>query len=236
MISGSNVIANVQDTFNIDGSDWIQRAANWINKALADIGVTSELPIQVKEVQAEEYKVELPCDIKSLEAVEVDGYRIYRTRSIISPHEDNKYADYHIVTYKVLGDNYIEFETGNEYFRDVTVKIHFKSFQYEIFKPYDIKVPLVPDLEIVQDAIAAYIMIKILGRGYKHPVFSLNNNNPATNPYLMYYGVTGKSGLRKKARLKIKGMDKDERERVSVSARSFNHPDRYFTKDFNNKY
>jgi len=235
LISASNVIANVQDTFNVDDSDWIGRASNWLNKGLMDLGVISELVVIHHETTATDYRVELPCSIKSLEAVEIDGKRIYRSNQIRDGKTDVMGMSYDVITYTVQGDNYIQFETDNDYFQDVDVIIHFKSLPVEVFKPWDIYLPLVPDIDVVQDALALYIFIKLLGRGYKHNVFDLNSNNPATNPYLQYHGMTGKDGIRKKARIKIKSMDKDARERVSVSTRSFNHPDRHATKDFNNK-
>ncbi len=235
LISASNVIANVQDTFNIDDSDWIGRASNWISKGLTDLGVISELTVIHHETKATDYRVELPCDIKSLEAIEIDGMRVYRSNQLRDSRNDDLNYPYNTISYTVQGDNYIQLETENEYFKDVDVIVHFKSLPIEVFKPYDVYLPLVPDLDTVQDALALYIMIKLLGRGYRHNVFSLDKQSPATNPYIQYYGITGKDGIRKKARLKIKGMDKDARERVSVSTRSFNHPDRHATKDFNNK-
>jgi len=236
LTSGSRVIAAVQDTYNVDESDWLQRAANWINVCLSDLGVISEYKVKTETITADEYLVELPCEIKSLEAIEIDGLRVYRSNQLRDERNDENHIPYEEISYTVQGDNYIQLESSNEYYKDVEVTVHFKSFPTEVFKPYNILIPLVPDNEIVIEAIAAYIMIKILGRGYKSNVFTLNSNNIAINPYLQYYGITGKDGLRKKARLKIKGMDKDARERVSVSTRSFNHPDRHFTKDFNNKF
>lgn len=235
LISANNVIANVQDTFNIDDSDWIGRGGNWIAKGLTDLGVMSELKVISHKSKASEYLIELPCDIKSLEAIEIDGLRIYRSNQLRDAREDGSHQPYDVITYTVLGDGYIQLETVNEYFKEVEVIVHFKSLPIQLFKPWGVYLPLVPDIDVVQDALGLYILIKILGRGYSHNVFSLNSQNPATNPYIQYYGITGKDGIRKKARIKIKSMDKDARERVSVSVRSFNHPDRHFTKDFNNK-
>ena len=235
LISASNVIANVQDTFNIDDSDWIGRAANWLNKGLSDLGVISELTVIQHMTKATDYRIELPCDLKSLEGVEIKGRRIYRSNQMRNARNDNNAYDYDVISYTVQGDNYIQLETDWEHFKDVDTIVHFKSLPVEVFKPFGIYLPLVPNIDTVQDALALYIFIKILNRGYRHQVFSLESNNPATNPYIQYYGVTGKDGVRKKARIKIKSMDKDARERVSVSTRSLNHPDRHQTKDFNNK-
>jgi hypothetical protein len=235
LISASNVIANVQDSFNINDSDWIGRAANWINHCLSDLGVKSELKVLSKTIKAIDYRIELPCEIKSLEAVEINNIRVVSSNQIANTNiEDNRYP-YNEITYVVQGDNYIQLETENEVYKDIDVVIHYKSFPLELFKPFGIYLPYVPDIDIVQEAIATYIMIKILTRGYSHNVFNLNSQSPATNPYLAYYGLPGMVGLRKKARLAIKRMDKDAYEQASASIRSLNHPNRYFTKDFNNK-
>ena len=235
LISASNVIANVQDSFNVNDSDWIGRAANWINHCLSDLGVKSELETLHKTIEAIDYRIELPCDIKSLEAVEINNRRILSSNQIATTRTEDYRQSYNEITYVVQGDNYIQLETENELYRDIDVTIHFKSFPLELFKPFGIYLPYVPDIDIVQDAIATYIMVKILTRGYSHNVLNLNSQNPATNPYIAYYGLPGLVGLRKKARLAIKRMDKDAYERASASIRSFNHPDRYSTRDFNNK-
>ncbi len=251
LIDASNVIANVQDTFNINSADWIGRAGNWINKALTDIGVVTELKVTHLDTNATDYRVELPCDIKSLVAVEVNGMRVYRTQPVTQmekvadstdTYTDSEYApetgrSYNttVLSYSVQGDNYIQFETNSEYYKEIAVTLHYKSLPTSIFKPYNMMLPMIPDIDIAQDAIANYIMIKILGRGYNHPVYSLNNNHPATNPYLAYYGVTGKGGLKQRARIKVKSMDADARERVSASVRSFNHPNRHNTTEFDNR-
>ena len=232
LIEASNVIANVQDTFNIDDSDWIGRSANWINKALVDIGVMSELAILSETSKAIDFRVELPCDIKSLVAVEIKGFRIYRTNNVTKETYNSELG----VTYNVNGNNYITIDSNDELFKDIEVTVHYKSLPVAIYKPYGVYLPLIPDVDVAQDAIANYVMIKLLGRGYMHPVFNLTSQSPATNPYLAYYGIPGRPGFRQRARIKVKTMDADARERVSVSTRSFNHPDRHDTLDFNKQY
>lgn len=46
-------------------------------------------------------------------------------------------------------------------------------------------VPYIYDNGLLLDAICWYIMMKILQRGYKHPVFSLSGNEPV-NPYVQW--------------------------------------------------
>ncbi|AXH74540.1 MAG: putative tail tubular protein [crAssphage sp. isolate ctbg_1] len=46
--------------------------------------------------------------------------------------------------------------------------------------------PVVPDNGLLIECIVAWCMYKMLCRGYKHPVFSLNGNSPATNPFVFW--------------------------------------------------
>ena len=231
LIEASNVIANVQDSFNIEESDWIGRAANWINKGLTDLGVISELAVIHKETEFTDFRVELPCDIRAFEALEINGQRIQRSNNVtLTGNIDT------VITYAVQGNNYLTLETENENFRNVECILHYKNFPTAKFQPYGILLPLVPDLDVVQEALSMYILIKLLGRGYTHKVFNLRDQSPATNPYFAYNGIPGKAGLKQRAKNAIKHMDKDAREQVSQSIRSFNHPDRHQTLDFNKQY
>ena len=46
--------------------------------------------------------------------------------------------------------------------------------------------PLIPDNEDVRKAVGAYVMMRLLMRGYIHPILNLRDNNPFTNPGIAY--------------------------------------------------
>lgn len=230
LISASNIIAKVQDSYNIKTSDWIGRSGNWINHCLSDLGVVKELKPLRKEVTLVDFKAELPCDLKQLLAIEINGYRIERSNSVMQHKGEGVETD---VTYTVLGNNFIELETDNPELQEIEAIIHYKGIPMEYDKNLGLLLPMIPDLEIVHDAMELYLLIKILGRGYKHPVQSLSNNNEATNPYMAYYNKP--YGFRKRARLSISRMDKDAYHRALASTHNLIQVDTHSTLSFNNK-
>ena len=54
---------------------------------------------------------------------------------------------------------------------------------------YNCQVPYIYDNGLLLEALTAYCMYRILGRGYKHQVFDLKANNEAINPYLQWMRI-----------------------------------------------
>ncbi len=47
-----------------------------------------------------------------------------------------------------------------------------------------INVPLIPNNDVLIDALKNFVMMRILQRNYRHPVLNLRDSNPYTNPAL----------------------------------------------------
>lgn len=58
---------------------------------------------------------------------------------------------------------------------------------------YGVNLPVVPNNEILIEAIVNYCMYKMLCRGYKHPVLNLNASQYGTNPYYMWLQLKDKA-------------------------------------------
>lgn len=81
--------------------------------------------------------------------------------------------------YIIIGDNKIELSFDTD--KIVIENDELETYYSDYFK---CDVPTIPDNGLLIEAISAYCVYKMLLRGYKHPVLTLQGNNPAINPYV----------------------------------------------------
>jgi len=213
LINGEQVLAKVISMFNLDTSDWIAKSSQWMLDGLSDIRIAANLEIQHKEVLIVDRKAKLPCDIKTLLNVEYKGEYLDRA-DIVTGEDINN-------TYQLLHNNYIMLNNIHFYPHE-TVTFYFKGLPITLSPTYNIYLPEVPDNFDVIQALSYYILIQYLMHGYTHNVFSLNSNNPFTNPALKYWGADEKSGLRLVARNSVNTPDKNAMENIQDRAASLN--------------
>lgn len=132
----------------------------------------------------------------------VTDIKRYDYMTILNAEEDNTY-------YYVLTSNKIEsnLENGN-------IWIYYYKFPLEYSDAYSIEVPLIPDNEEVIEFITLYIIVTMLQKGIKHPVYDLTSNNEFIN-----------IGLKlKKAKIpalnSANAFDKDKSNNIVASAMS----------------
>lgn len=214
LVNGEAVIAQVISDFNIDNSDWIIKSPKWILDCMEDIRVVSHLEPQTINKEIVNNKVELPCHIKNLKAVIYNDAQIDR-EDIIDNESDT-------LTYRLLGNNYIELNTNIYFPNGDKVEIIYQSLPVVKSTLYNVFMPMIPDNFDVINAAANYVLIKYLQQGYSHAVYSLNNNNIYTNPALAYYGPDNKSGLRMVARNSINSLDADTMYNIQNRLHSLN--------------
>jgi hypothetical protein len=233
-ISGNSIIAEVFDRYNIETSDWMIRAGYWINEGLYDIKALPSTEIKCKVETASDYLVDLPCSVGSLQYVEISGIPINESSNIRKKENSSGIMD-SVVTYSVLKNGKIRIEADSTYYQDVEVKIYYKGFDTEFDEDLHQEIPFIPDNHEAREALALYLLIRILSRGYEHPVFSIKVNNSFTNPNVLYYGADGKSGMRKRAMLSLKRLSKGKRDLVSRRIRTFLHPDYHRYLNFSSR-
>ena len=75
-----------------------------------------------------------------------------------------------------------------------TTKIIIENIELETYysEYFKCDLPVIPDNGNLIEAIASYCMYKMLLRGYKHPVLTLQGNNPAINPYVNWISLKPK--------------------------------------------
>lgn len=203
-IQAREIIANVYNDFNIQTTDWEIRAIEWIGKALNLMNIYLALTPCSKDVEVIGFRAKVPCDIKSLKAIESLDYNIRLVNSYaVNKHEKDfqsqKVTEYIYYTLDKNGYAHFGFETG-------TVRFHYLKLPTYYDNQLNAEIPLVPNEENTKEAIAYFILYKLLSRGYNHPVFSLNSPNPVLNPYQMW------RHYKAKARNKVNSLNYDMRK------------------------
>lgn len=203
-ISSREVIRRVYDHYDIKTSDWEARAYDWMNETLGQIKMYVALENCHKDISIVNYKAKLPCDLRVLRAVEIDGIKqdlaqagnINRLNGMIIKGLSNDGS-----TYELTKRGYIlsSKETG-------TMRIHYKKLPVVFDDELGHEVPLIPKDEKLLYALEWYILYRILVRGYKHPVFNLANNNPELNPSKQWRLWANKASN------SIAALNKDERD------------------------
>lgn len=91
-------------------------------------------------------------------------------------------------SYVIVDDCKIELTYDEDY---ITVEnLEIKTANSDVF---GCELPVIPDNGILIEALTNYCMYRMLTRGYKHPVFSLESRMEATNPYLIWMNLKTKA-------------------------------------------
>lgn len=193
-ISSSIIIATIYSDFAIDYSDWEVRALEWIGRGLGLVGCYSAMvdatPI-TRTIQ--DYKIELPCDIRVLDYIEYSGMKVPRIESKLTLNPDIIDSLDDSVSGYFISNNFLYFT-----FTDEEVTIYYKTL------PVDKKgFPMIPDNDALTEYLKWYVLAQILSRGHKHPVFSYEDAE-----------IRFKDA-RKKAKNSMSAMDKDQRKLIS---------------------
>jgi len=247
------VIARLDNDFNINKGDYIPRFPQWVYQCLSDLELIYGLVPAAHVGYVENNQCALPEDLEHLTMIEYKGHRLER-KSKGNPtfKEDNSVSDYiayiqtdigldievnteNITVSDILGgtkldiksihvkdtssaqyvpksgDSYVLLSNGNietSFYTGIVI-YHY----YKLPTKYNDRIgalcPLIPDNEFVIEACSWYILMNLMQRGYKHPVYSLNSNNYITNPYLMY--------RRKRLNARNKGdkLDRDQQKIIT---------------------
>uniref|UniRef100_A0AAU8MJW2 Uncharacterized protein n=1 Tax=Geladintestivirus 1 TaxID=3233133 RepID=A0AAU8MJW2_9CAUD len=208
------LIAKIDNDFNIDNSDWIPRVGAWVTDALSQMKI---LPMQCKTRKLDVIdRIALhPCigNIKSIEVFDRTGNKINYLDNCSSGKCNNNKQDSISSTGEVIGifnnnkdsahsidvativnannrnfvisnDNQIELNFDTDY---ITVKTEEVATYFDDY--FNCEVPYIYDNGMLLEALSWYCLFKMLSRGYKHQVYSLQQAQQQLNPYLqwMYY-------------------------------------------------
>jgi hypothetical protein len=214
LTSADEILARVENNFDVDFSDWVTRAPLWIADALDQMQMVNayedayvDLPIVDHIVSLPEY---IPTDIRRIQGVEYNGY-LTRRLNVINPiRQPQVTSEYNTNETYSIKNGYIvtSFEEG-------TCRVYFQRPAVEYDVERQIYMPKVPLNSVAQGAIEWYIIYCILKRGHKHPTYSLESKNPITNPFTMWEREA------KKAKNQVSAYDPADRAEMSRLIRTF---------------
>lgn len=103
----------------------------------------------------------------------------------ISKDYNERYNVHEIINREVINKGYIvvNCKTIELTYDAKLITIEYDSVITVKSEIYHTELPVIPNNDLVLEAIANYCMYKILCRGYKHPVFNLSASQYGTNPF-----------------------------------------------------
>lgn len=229
LTSAKEIIARVENNFNIDYSDWISRAPLWIADALDQMQMVSSYEDKILPFTVADYIFNLPDDapqdIRRILGIEYQGYLINRLNVINPIKQPTVNLEYLSTESYSIKNGYIitSFEEG-----DINLYYQAPAIEYDI--EMQVYLPKVPIDSVIQGAIEWYLIYCMLRRGHKHSTFSLDSKNPITNPFSMW------ENEKKKAMNRGSSLDPEERAEMSRIIRTFLiDPDSPLTDNFRNE-
>lgn len=172
------VIARVNNDFNFDNGDYAGRIATWCIDCMNEMGVFLEYRISDK-VRCTNGTSTLSKIItrKNLQVFDTNGNEYYYVKTI---DKNRELPVRYYTLYKEGYSNVINVTPPVE-----EILLTYDTLEMLTSNIYDIEVPAIPNNGKLLECLVFYCVYKILARGIKHPVYSLNNPLP-TNPYLLY--------------------------------------------------
>jgi hypothetical protein len=209
--SGKEVISRTIDKFNIDYSDWIPRSPLWIQDGLSDMDIVLGYEHATETLTVTNYVVMLPCDLKMLDYISYEGSALRNiTINKLQYPDQTDEAEGSRYVYVLDRQGYAKFG-----FTDEDVVINYRRLPVDYDEDYKSWFPRVPDNDMVMEALCWYILKRMMERGHKHPVFSIDTNNSYTNIQRKY------DYAKAVAKNRISIPDPAERDEISKLMRSF---------------
>ncbi|MCK9429725.1 MAG: hypothetical protein M0R17_06940 [Candidatus Omnitrophica bacterium] len=229
LTSCKEILARVENNFDIDYSDWLPRAPLWIADALDQLQLINSYEDKKITLNVIDYVVSLPDDspqdIRRILGVEYNGYLIRRLNvinPIKQPLDNSKYNS--LETYSIKNGYIVtSFEEGE-------IVLYYQSPAVEYDPEWMLYLPKVPKDSVIQGAIEWYLIYCMLRKGHKHQLYSLDSKNPITNPFSMWLQES------KKAKNRASAGDPEDRSEMSRLLQTFIIDlDRPILNDFRNE-
>lgn len=163
----NKIIAQVYRDFKPSNSGWIDDCVEWIADAVEIIGSWQGYSEQFVELKACDYRVKIPCEAEMILAIVYKGRRLARNGGITHKNPNFKISPLVMTipngdaTYS-LNPNYIH----TPFAKDATITVYYLGLEVDCDG-----FPYIIDDAIYREALTWYVMMKMLGRGFKHQVF-----------------------------------------------------------------
>jgi hypothetical protein len=170
LISSKYVIAWVESKGFV-GSSWVNIASEQIGHALGLAKIKLHYESVSVDLIVSDYRVKLPCNYKALDCITYNGFRLPNTQSVNNKKtEESIPQEFLLMNYHTDDDYYIEGNYIHTSFKDGTITVYFKRIPIEHDELDNIDYIMMPDSEILIEAVSWYVISQILITGYNHPI------------------------------------------------------------------
>jgi len=185
-ISGKELIGRIDHDLSFDNTDWIAKAPLWIADCISLMDLTPALQPVYVDVAISNYQCNVPLNMKVLDNVVVNNIPLIPHKANNAKYHDDAISINNATRYATRLDEatmitIMEFgvETG-------TARFYYHIPAVEVVDEYNVVMPKVIDDNFVFECVKYFILMRMLQRGYVHPVFTLKENNPFTNAGLLW--------------------------------------------------
>lgn len=214
MLTVEEFKARFDNSFQIQTSRWETDCALWLKEAIDDLALPRAFPIFDVSTNVTNYSCNIPPATLLLGIIYNDNPltrvdRIDPTKHSFIANSSSFYErlvlvptetsfTYQVVTGKIEYSQDLVYAFGNNNtidftFEEDTVRLIYHSY---VDGNGDI---WIPDVHSFIEACKFYVLRKLFHYGYKHNVFTLDGNNPYTNVNILYEGVDGRGGFKRRA-------------------------------------
>lgn len=166
--SVKKVIAQFYRKFKPSHSGWVDDAIEFIADAVEEMKCHQGYSELFKEVDVRDYRAKLPCDAVSLLGIKYKGARLRRTGGINHDKTLRKYPNCEVVRLSPCNDTYYL----NPNYIGTSIQEGCFTVYYEGLEVDCDGFPFVIDDAVYREALVWYVMREMLGRGFKHQVFT----------------------------------------------------------------
>ena len=163
--SVNKVIAQIYRDFKPAYSGWVKDAVEWIGDAIDIMKACGSYGEQSKTIDVIDYRAKTPCELDMLLGISYKGMRLSRNGGLV--HKNLKNSNINILPNCInnsytLNPNYI-----NTSFEKGCITVYYLGIETDC-DGY----PTVIDDAIYREALSWYVLMKLIGRGFKHQTFT----------------------------------------------------------------
>ena len=197
LVSSNAIIAELYQDFNIAGSEWVHKAKRWIARGIEVMELSGYFEKATKWEEVEEYSAPLPCDLRVLAVVLVEGatdanYNNSNLPIATAPAANwvdssgNKVIGYEqtlalfrlpLSNSLIVGKPFEQLQNSinaRGYITHDRLHTNFEKgkVMFVYFRPPldEEGFPLVPDFSLTIEALNYWIIYKMSLGGYQHPI------------------------------------------------------------------
>ena len=161
IVSSDYIKQKINDDFGPHDDFWTTSLNNWIGDAIQGIGTYSAMTKTAREVEVKFGRAKLPCNLEALYYVEANGRRLPITNSIYHAMSGERYEIGYGYT---ASPGYIHCP-----FNEGIITLYYASIPTHVDGD-GVETPMVIDAFDYKEAVLWFCMMKMLSRGYEHPV------------------------------------------------------------------